>query len=116
MLLWAKAYEQTGEATYLKLARANASAALAGVPCANGDLCCGAGGRAYAFLAMDRIERSAEWYDRAVSFAEHAALVTLRTGGPWPYGLYKGRPGLVCLYRDLTCEPHERAGFPLVEG
>ncbi len=115
VLLWARAYQHTSDATYLRHARQAARFILTHTDAAGGDLCCGLGGRAYALLAMDRVEPDRGWFDRAIVMASCAAGAMLEGGGPWPNGLYKGYPGLVCLGRDLLKDPSDRAGFPLVE-
>jgi serine/threonine-protein kinase len=115
VLLWTKAYEHTNERGYLRMARLGARSALTCVRGALPDLCCGLAGRAYAFLAMDRVEPGQSWYERAVDFGVKAAERMLADRGSWPHGLYKGYPGLVCLARDLARSKNERRGFPLVE-
>lgn len=116
VLLWARAYEHTPDMTYLRHARDAARFTLTHVDDAPSDLCCGLAGRAYALLAMDRIAPGRGWFEHACVMASRAATVMLEACGPWPNGLYKGYPALVCLASDLSREPAERAGFPLVEG
>jgi len=116
VLLWARAYEHTPDALYLRLARDAARFTLTYVDDAPADLCCGLAGRAYALLAMDRIAPGRAWFEHACAMASRAAASMLEACGPWPNGLYKGYPGLVCLARDLSEPSAKRAGFPLVEG
>jgi hypothetical protein len=116
LLLWAQAYERTGEKTYLELARASARSTLTLVRGARPDLCCGLGGRAFALLAMDRIEPGRGWYGRALEMTFRAMRAAQAAIGAWPNGLFKGYPGLVCLIADLDTPSHKRKGFPLVEG
>ncbi|HVJ92987.1 MAG TPA: lanthionine synthetase LanC family protein [Labilithrix sp.] len=116
VLLWTRAYEHTSDAKYLRRARDAARSLLTYTTGAPGDLCCGLGGRAYALLAMDRIAPGRGWFDRALAMASGAAAAMLEGCGPWPNGLFKGYPGLVCLTRDLSEAPTDRIGFPLVDG
>ena len=116
VLHWARAYERTADATYLREAREAARLVSTGTDAAPGDLCCGLGGRAYALLAMDRIEPERGWFERAMAMGCRAAITMLEASGPWPNGLYKGYPGLVCLATELRGDRGERVGFPLVEG
>jgi hypothetical protein len=116
VLLWAKAYECTGDIAHLRQARAAAQFTWTCGDEAGGDLCCGHGGRAYAFLAMDRVAPGAGWFERACEAAARAARALTLSNGMWPNGLSKGYPGLVCLANDLLRRPRARAGFPLVEG
>jgi hypothetical protein len=115
-LLWTKAYECTGQRAYLQMARASARSTLAGLRGASADLCCGFGGRAFALLAMERVEPGRGWYDRAIEMAFRAMRAAQAGIGAWPNGLLKGYPGLVCLVGDLDAPPQKRKGFPLVEG
>jgi serine/threonine-protein kinase len=116
VLHWARAYERTSEATYLRAARDAAHLVSTRTDAAPGDLCCGLGGRAYALLAMDRIEPGRGWFERAIAMGSLAATTMVDHSGPWPNGLYKGYPGLVCLETALRGDRVDRVGFPLVEG
>jgi serine/threonine-protein kinase len=116
VLLWVRAYERTGVAHHRRLAQKAARSLVTLTRGAWPDLCCGLGGRAYALLAMDRIDPGRGWYERSVALAEAAAEGMLASSGPWPNGVHKGYPGLVCLADDLSRPPSERLGFPLVEG
>jgi serine/threonine-protein kinase len=116
VLLWARAYEHTPSPFYLDRARRAARTLLHHTSGVMGDLCCGLGGRAYALLAMDRIEPDHFWYERALEMGSRAVGASLERVGEWPNGLYKGFPGLVCLAADLSCAARDRIGFPLVEG
>jgi serine/threonine-protein kinase len=115
VLLWARAYECLADGEYLQRARRCARRLGAHLSLATGDLCCGLAGRAYALLAMDRIDPDGGWYERAVTMARRAATSMRRSVGAWPNGLFRGLPGLVCLADDLV-RPPRRRGFPLVEG
>ncbi len=116
VLLWARAYERTRDATFLDRARDAARFVLASSDPAPAHLCCGLGGWAYALLAMDRVEPGAGWFEQAANMAGRAVSAMVEERGQWPNGLFTGYPGLVCLARDLLSAPEERAGFPLVEG
>jgi serine/threonine-protein kinase len=115
-LLWARAYEHTPSRLYLDLARRAARSLTTHTAGVAGDLCCGLGGRAYALLAMHRIEPGRDFYERALEMGSRALSAMLEGAGEWPNGLYKGFPGLVCLGADLSCTTPNRVGFPLVEG
>jgi serine/threonine-protein kinase len=114
-LMWVRAFERTGASAHLRLAREGARLIQTRLA-APADLCCGLTGRSYALLAMHRIDPAGDWYDHAVDLARRAADRMNVESGPWPNGLYKGYPGLVCLVLDLGREPGERIGFPLVDG
>lgn len=116
VLHWARAYERTSDATYLREARAAARLVSTRTDATPGNLCCGLGGRAYALLAMDRIEPERGWLERAIAMGCLAASAMVDGSGPWPNGLYKGYPGLVCLEHELAADRADRVGFPLVEG
>ncbi len=111
-LLWARSYEQTGDARFLRLARAGARRSATAMAAAGGDLCCGLAGRGYAALAAERVAPGAGHRDDAAALAVRAVD---QMGGAWPNGLLKGYPGLVCLAVDLAFE-REPKGFPLAEG
>jgi serine/threonine-protein kinase len=115
VMLWARAFELTRDPLYLELARVGGRCMEQAATGARGDLCCGLGGRAYALLALDRVDPGRTWWSGAVRLAEGAAAQMLTVGTPWPNGLYRGYPGILCLVRDLESEPGDREGFPLVE-
>jgi serine/threonine-protein kinase len=114
--LWVRAHERTPSARYVARARRAARSLLTHTAGAPGDLCCGLGGRAYALLAMDRIEPAHGWYEAALGMADRAVAAMLQGSGEWPNGLNAGYPGLVCLAGDLLSRGRDRVGFPLVEG
>jgi serine/threonine-protein kinase len=116
VLLWARAYEHTRSPPFLDRASRTARSLSTHAAGASGNLCCGLGGRAYALLAMDRIEPGQGWYERALAMGSRALSAMLGGAGEWPNGLYTGFPGLVCLAADLSCPARDRVGFPLVEG
>jgi hypothetical protein len=104
------AHRATGDARWL--ARARAAGELvwrrAGGPA---DLCCGAGGGAYALLALDADDPGAGWRDRAVDLALRA--ITSEIASPWPHALLRGDAGLLCLAADLLAGGP--APFPCLE-
>jgi serine/threonine-protein kinase len=116
-LLWARAYEVTGERAYLERAR-RAAWALTGSPSSGAfpDVCCGLGGRAFALLALERIEPEMGWYEHALTATAEAIRRAMTHGTEHPNGLLKGLAGLVCLARDLIVPPRDRIGLPMVEG
>jgi serine/threonine-protein kinase len=76
------------------------------------DLCCGSGGRAYAFLALFRRTGDEIWLRRAKRFAEHA-LRDLDPDASDAHRLYKGALGVALLFNELD-EPLG-ARMPLFE-
>ena len=116
VLLWTRAYEHTGEAKYRTRARKTARSLMVRTKGWGGDLCCGLGGRAFALLAMHRVDPEGGWEARALSMGALAADAMVSRPGPWPNGLYHGFPGLLCLAGDLASPPGKRLGFPMAEG
>jgi serine/threonine-protein kinase len=110
-LLWSHAYERTGERAFLLAARRAARTAHAALHPDRRHLCCGAGGVAYALLAVHRVDRDGGWRARA----REAGALAVRSTTPLrrPNGLLWGHPGLVCLALDLVAG--EAAGFPAIE-
>jgi serine/threonine-protein kinase len=115
VLLWVRAHEHSGAPEHLEHARTMAHH-LGEYTWATGNLCCGLGGRAYALLAVDRIDPDRGWFDGAQRLAAQAGEMMIAAPGGWPNGLYHGFPGLVCLAEDLARPRGARVGFPLVEG
>lgn len=110
-LLWCKAFETTRDVAFLQAARNVAANAEQHAP-ARTHLCCGAGGVAYALLALDRVDPDRGWRRRAVRIGERAVVSPLVSR--WPNGLLWGHPGLVCLANDLRA--NRPLGFPAIEG
>ena len=110
-LLWTLAYETTTDVRYLELARAcgNQSLDRSGPS----HLCCGIGGRAYACLALARVDRQQArvWRDRALRLASDA--VRAEQFEYWPHALFKGATGLLCLALDVLAK--DPIGFPCLE-
>jgi hypothetical protein len=71
-------------------------------------LCCGLGGRAYALLAVARLDPQGPWIDHAITLATRALAHEIPSGG-----VFQGFPGLVMLAHDL--QTPERARFPFVD-
>jgi hypothetical protein len=109
LLLWAKAYDVTADAGYLRAARLAAERATT-ASFIGSDLCCGIGGIAYALLELARVDREGNWRARAVELAAKAIEAPAMR---WPNGLFRGHPGLVCLALDVLSE--QPAGFPTIE-
>jgi serine/threonine-protein kinase len=117
VLLWCRAYELTGERAFLARARRFTRSLDRVSAGAWPNVCCGLGGRAFALLAMDRVERDAGWDERALVVVAEAARRALEKGvGPHPSGLYKGFPGIVCAILDALAPRRRRRGFPFAEG
>ncbi len=116
VLLWARAYEHTRDTKHRQRARKAARTLLSKMEGWGGDLCCGLGGRAFALLAMQRIDPDGGWEMRALAMGARATDAMVANPGPWPNGLYHGFPGLVCLAGDLGSAPGKRLGFPMAEG
>jgi len=110
-MLAVAAYQRTGRRADLDLARAAAADAASDDVAASSNLCCGLGGRAYALLALDRIDPGGGWSRRA---RELAVAAVSRPFAEYPNGLLKGNAGLVYLAIELFEEAPPR--FPLAEG
>jgi serine/threonine-protein kinase len=116
VLLWARVYERTRDPVHLRRAAKAARALEAKTKGWGGDLCCGLGGRAFALLAMDRVDPGHGWSERAAAMAGRAADAMLAKPGAWPNGLYHGYPGLLCLASELASPATKRHGMPFAEG
>lgn len=108
-ILWAKAYEVTGDARHRRLARLAALDTYDHMN-ARPDLCCGCIGMAYAMLALSRVDPGRGWRRKAHQLATLALVTEVET--EWPHGLLKGEPGLFCLAVDLLAR---ETRFPLFE-
>jgi hypothetical protein len=108
--LWALAHRVLGEPRYRELAEGAAWNAWE-APDANGSLCCGLAGRAYALLHLHKHGGGEEWLLRTRALAERAALAIERAGTP--DSLYKGALGVAVLAADLA-RPGD-AVFPFFE-
>lgn len=109
VLFLVAAYERTGEAFYLRQAQAAGRFTAEGGE-EVGTLCCGLGGRAYALLVLARVDPGQGWEEQALELGAQAIEVL---SGPWPNGLLRGYPGLVCLALDLL-HPQGRGDFPSI--
>lgn len=109
--LWTLAHRMSGEPLHRQLAEGAAWNAWE-APDANGSLCCGLAGRAYALLHLHKHGGGEEWLARARELAGRAALAIERTAEA-PDSLYKGAVGVAALAADLA-RPEE-AVFPFFE-
>jgi serine/threonine-protein kinase len=112
VFLWLLAAEVLGTPHYRELAeQAGWNVADRG-PDRMADLCCGASGRAYAFLALYRETSDEIWLRRAHRFCEHAAR-DVDPDADDAHRLYKGALGVALLVNEL--EDPSRARMPLFE-
>lgn len=109
-LLWVKAYEHCGDDLFLHTARRCGRHTLESAG-RLASLCCGHGGKAYALLALSRIDPEGPWRYRAAELA--ALAVATRDVTAWPQSLLKGRAGLFCLAGDIL--HGQSCRFPLIE-
>jgi len=110
VLLWARAYELTGDISYLRTARACGRDMLID-PHGVDNLCCGLAGRSYGLLALSRVDPSKPWRDHAVGLGIQAMKEERLEF--WRRSLFKGTAGLLCLALDLLSS--NPMGFPCVE-
>ena len=108
--LWELAHQVLGDELYRRLAEGAAWNAWE-APDANGSLCCGLAGRAYALLHLHKHGGGEEWLLRARELAGRAALAIERSEAP--DSLYKGAVGVAVLAADLA-RPAD-AVFPFFE-
>lgn len=109
-MTFALAYERYRDGLFLEAARAAGRRAMGpGSPI--GHLCCGAVGRAYGLLAVDRIDPSGPWRSAAVRCAVESLVWRDRSDSP--HGLLKGQGGNLCLALDLLS--NEKAACPILE-
>jgi eukaryotic-like serine/threonine-protein kinase len=111
-LLWLLAAQALGDARYVGLAEQAAWNVADRGPNQMYDLCCGAAGRAYAFLALYRRTGDPLWLRRAKQFADHAGR-EIDPDAPTAHRLYKGALGAALLLFEL--EDPSRARMPLFE-
>lgn len=109
--LWTLAHRLLGEQQYDRLASGAAWAAFE-APQANGTLCCGLAGRAYALLNLYKHGGDRVWLYRARDLAECAA-VSSRASSFRRDSLYQGLTGVALLAADLGCPQH--SCMPLFE-
>jgi hypothetical protein len=110
-LLWAKAFECTGDEQFLEAARRMATLAIS-VDEPRSILCCGLAGVAYSVLELARHDPRGGWSARAFDLGVRAVANACATPLHWPNGLYVGHPGIVCLAADLLAD--EAQGFPAI--
>jgi eukaryotic-like serine/threonine-protein kinase len=111
VFLWTLAHQMLGEERFRSLAEGAAWNVWEAAD-ANGSLCCGLAGRAYALLNLYKHGGGAEWLERARELAERAAVAIERSSEP-PHSLYKGALGAAVLAADLA-RPEE-AAMPFFE-
>ncbi|MFN7918272.1 MAG: lanthionine synthetase LanC family protein [Vicinamibacterales bacterium] len=109
-LLWARAFESTGDRRFSRLAARAAHAAVR-TSGRSSTLCCGDAGVGFALLAMHRIDPSGGWRGQAAGLCARAIA---QVDMPRAFGLFQGHGGLVCLAADCVSEAPQ--GFPAVEG
>ena len=109
---WVRAFELTGDPLFLTTARALGRVAATRTT-ATPTLCCGPPGIAYSLLALDRVDPGAGWRARAERHG--LAALALEPGFRYrhPFGLTKGKTGVLCLALDLIGRPH--AGMPGIQ-
>jgi hypothetical protein len=108
-VVFASAYAAVGDEALLRTAERAASVARS-ARWPDATLCCGLGGAAYAMLAIDRVAPDRGWRERADAMALRAMQPSAM---PWPNGLYRGYPGLICLARDTIVETP--LGIPAID-
>jgi serine/threonine protein kinase len=98
--LWMLAHRMFRDERYLTLAEGATWNAWE-EPDANGSLCCGLAGRAYALLNVHRATGESEWLRRARHLGNKAA-VGIRSRDVPVDSLYKGEIGIAVLAADLS--------------
>jgi serine/threonine-protein kinase len=109
VLLWTTAARIVGD-DYMTLAD-RAAMTVADTEAVNATLCCGAAGRAYAFLAMYRSTGERVWLTRAR--AQAARAWRIRDAVPSPISLLQGALSPAVLL--LTIDDPDRCTFPMLE-
>ena len=109
--LWTLAHSLLGEQKYPQMAGGAAWTACE-APQANGDLCCGLAGRAYALLNLYKHGGDRIWLDRARDLAEGAAISS-RASSLRRDSLHQGWIGVGLLAADLECP--QQGCMPLFE-
>jgi serine/threonine-protein kinase len=92
--------QELGDPRWLDLAEGAAWNAWE-APDANGSLCCGYAGRAYALLDLWRYRGEDAWLERARDLGERAAEIIVRVS-EIADSLYKGELGVAVLAADLA--------------
>jgi serine/threonine protein kinase len=98
--LWTIAHRELGGPRWLDLAEGAAWHAWE-APDANGSLCCGYAGRAYALLDLWRHTGQNAWLERSQDLGERAAEIIVRVSEITD-SLYKGEIGVAALAADLA--------------
>jgi len=114
--LFSRAFVEFRHDRYLAAARAAADHVWAfGLLRKGVGLCHGIAGNGYAFLALFRVTREAEYLQRAHDFAAFALSPQGRSvlaRPDHPHALFEGSAGLCCFLADLLCQNPELASFP----
>lgn len=110
-MLWAQAHRVLADDRSLELARMAAEHAWS-EPAANGQLCCGSAGQAYASLCLHRLTGDGIYVDRARKLLDRS-MMFIGSAGMTPNSLYKGDVGVALLEAELA-EPFLSA-MPLFE-
>ncbi|MBD3178336.1 MAG: hypothetical protein GF417_01320 [Candidatus Latescibacteria bacterium] len=98
--LWASAYELFGQKEFLDTARKSGEYCVMKQKYTLGHLCCGSAGASYGLLALYRIDPDPFWLKQAERFAlmaEKSRFISI-----YPFGLYTGLSGYVCLLLDIN--------------
>lgn len=109
-MLWARAYELSGDASFLSVARGCGREILENTE-GVAHLCCGLAGRSYALLTLSRLEPHLPWRTGALRLAMKAMREERLEH--WRSSLFKGKAGLLCLALDLLGPGP--TSFPCVE-
>jgi eukaryotic-like serine/threonine-protein kinase len=110
-MLWALAWQATGEKDFLTLAEVSARDATADAD-ELAILCCGRAGQAFAALTLFRITREQHWLAAASRVATDAVRVAAAADVP-VHSLFNGELGVALLVAEL--EDPERSAMPLFE-
>jgi serine/threonine-protein kinase len=98
--LWTLAHRELGDPRWLDLAEGAAWHAWE-APDANGTICCGYAGRAWALLDLWKHQGQDIWLERARDLGERAAEIVVRVSEVAD-SLYKGEIGVAVLAADLA--------------
>jgi eukaryotic-like serine/threonine-protein kinase len=99
-LLWSQAHRSIGNDEFLELATLAGEHVWASTLPETGQLCCGAAGQVYAFLALHRLTGKSLYMDRARQRLEHATGF-IGAHGMSPDSLYKGDLGIALLECEI---------------
>ncbi|CAF1024078.1 unnamed protein product [Rotaria sp. Silwood1] len=115
--LFVRAYETTGNKSYLDLAIAAGDVVWErGLLRKGYGLCHGAAGNGYVFLDLYRATNNPKWLHRAIKFAEHCldyGKHDLSRTPDHPYSLFEGLAGTIYFMADILNPTYAR--FPAFE-